>query len=85
MISGSDIASLQISHWQALNILSTRLFVESNLLGSMHVPRMAKHNVNAWLINTGWTGGAFGTGHRMSLKDLQHTTQCKQNAAEKTS
>lgn len=33
-------------------------------------PRMAKHNVNAWLINTGWTGGAFGAGHRMSLKDL---------------
>eukprot|EP00913_Durusdinium_trenchii_P024626 g23118.t1 len=32
---------------------------------------MAKHNVNAWLINTGWTGGAFGLGHRMSLKDTR--------------
>ena len=31
--------------------------------------RMDKHHVNAWLINTGWTGGAFGQGHRMSLKD----------------
>mmetsp|Transcript_3441 Transcript_3441/g.5770 ORF Transcript_3441/g.5770 Transcript_3441/m.5770 type:complete len:589 (+) Transcript_3441:36-1802(+) len=33
--------------------------------------KMAKHNVNAWLINTGWTGGAFGAGHRMSLKDTR--------------
>ncbi|CAK9080270.1 unnamed protein product [Durusdinium trenchii] len=33
--------------------------------------KMAKHNVNAWLINTGWTGGAFGSGHRMSLKDTR--------------
>lgn len=32
---------------------------------------MAKHNVHAWLINTGWTGGAYGSGHRMSLADTR--------------
>jgi phosphoenolpyruvate carboxykinase (ATP) len=29
--------------------------------------KMRKHNVNIWLINTGWTGGAYGTGRRMKL------------------
>jgi phosphoenolpyruvate carboxykinase (ATP) len=29
--------------------------------------KMQEDNVNVWLINTGWTGGPFGTGHRMKL------------------
>jgi phosphoenolpyruvate carboxykinase (ATP) len=28
----------------------------------------AHSDVNVWLINTGWSGGAYGTGSRMSLK-----------------
>ena len=30
--------------------------------------RLRQHNAQCWLVNTGWTGGAFGTGERMSLK-----------------
>jgi phosphoenolpyruvate carboxykinase (ATP) len=29
--------------------------------------RIAKHGVQCWLVNTGWTGGPFGVGHRMRL------------------
>lgn len=33
------------------------------MLGS----KMQEHQVNVWMINTGWTGGAYGTGQRMKL------------------
>jgi len=29
--------------------------------------RVARHGVRVWLVNTGWTGGAYGTGSRMKL------------------
>ena len=29
--------------------------------------RIRQQNVNCWLINTGWTGGRFGTGRRIPL------------------
>lgn len=29
--------------------------------------RLKQHNAQCWLVNTGWTGGAFGVGKRMSL------------------
>ncbi|MGH7676624.1 MAG: phosphoenolpyruvate carboxykinase (ATP), partial [Gemmatimonadales bacterium] len=29
--------------------------------------RIARHGVHCWLVNTGWTGGPFGVGRRMSL------------------
>ena len=37
--------------------------VYAKLLGE----RIARHNVNVWLVNTGWTGGPYGTGSRMKI------------------
>jgi phosphoenolpyruvate carboxykinase (ATP) len=37
--------------------------VYANLLGE----KLEKHDAQCWLVNTGWTGGAFGEGSRMKL------------------
>ena len=37
---------------------------------SMLKQRMLKYNANVWLVNTGWVGGRFGVGKRISI---QHT------------
>jgi phosphoenolpyruvate carboxykinase (ATP) len=38
--------------------------VYAKLLGEY----LDKHNINVWLINTGWTGGPYGEGERFPLK-----------------
>ncbi len=38
--------------------------VYAKLLGE----KLAKHNVDVWLVNTGWSGGAYGQGQRIKLE-----------------
>ncbi len=40
--------------------------VYAELLGQ----KIRQHEVKCWLVNTGWSGGSYGVGHRMSI---QHT------------
>jgi len=34
---------------------------------AMLADRLHEHGVRAWLVNTGWTGGPYGTGERMNI------------------
>jgi phosphoenolpyruvate carboxykinase (ATP) len=36
--------------------------------GKLLQAKIAKHGASCWLVNTGWTGGAYGTGSRMPIK-----------------
>ena len=36
--------------------------------GEMLKARLMKHGVTCWMVNTGWTGGPFGVGKRISIR-----------------
>ena len=39
-----------------------------SVYGNLLKEKIANHQVDCWLVNTGWTGGEFGTGKRMPIK-----------------
>ena len=39
-----------------------------SVYGNLLKERIAKGQVQCWLLNTGWTGGKYGVGHRMPIK-----------------
>ena len=39
-----------------------------NKYAELLAEKIKEHKATAWLVNTGWTGGAHGVGSRMSLK-----------------
>jgi phosphoenolpyruvate carboxykinase (ATP) len=38
------------------------------IYGRMLADLIARHDVDCWLVNTGWSGGQFGVGSRMSIR-----------------
>ncbi len=40
---------------------------EPKVYGTLLAKLIAEHNVSCWLVNTGWSGGAYGTGKRMPI------------------
>lgn len=40
--------------------------------GQMFAELVKRHNVDCWLLNTGWTGGGYGTGKRISVRATKH-------------
>jgi phosphoenolpyruvate carboxykinase (ATP) len=38
----------------------------------MLMDRLERYDVPVWLVNTGWTGGPYGVGHRMNIADTRN-------------
>jgi phosphoenolpyruvate carboxykinase (ATP) len=45
----------------------------------MLVDRLEKFDVPVWLVNTGWTGGPYGTGHRMNIAHTRNMVRAAIN------
>ncbi len=46
---------------------------------AMLVDRLERHDVPVWLVNTGWTGGPYGTGHRMNIAHTRNMVRAALN------
>ena len=42
--------------------------LDATVYASMLGDKVARHGVSVWLVNTGWTGGAYGVGRRIPLE-----------------
>jgi len=42
-----------------------------SVYGNLLKERIAKGGVTCWLVNTGWTGGKYGIGKRMPIKETR--------------
>jgi phosphoenolpyruvate carboxykinase (ATP) len=47
-----------------------------SVYGKLLKEKILKHNTDVWLLNTGWSGGAYGVGNRMSIKDTRQLLHC---------
>jgi len=46
---------------------------------AMLVDRLARYDVPVWLVNTGWTGGPYGIGHRMNIAHTRNMVRAAIN------
>ena len=43
---------------------------------TMLAERLSRHETDCWMVNTGWTGGPYGVGHRMSIELTRDLIAC---------
>jgi phosphoenolpyruvate carboxykinase (ATP) len=55
-----------------------------SVYGNMLRDLIARHNVDCWLVNTGWTGGKFGVGRRMPIQITRSLLNAALSGALKT-
>ena len=67
-VAGTEMGVTEPEATFSANFGAAFMMWHPNRYAELLAQKMNKHGAKAWLVNTGWTGGAYGTGSRMKLK-----------------
>lgn len=67
-VAGTEMGVTEPQATFSSNFGAAFMMWHPNKYAEMLAEKMKEHGATAWLVNTGWTGGPYGIGSRMSLK-----------------
>ena len=67
-VAGTEMGVTEPQATFSSNFGAAFMMWHPNKYAEMLAEKMKEHGATAWLVNTGWTGGAHGVGSRMKLK-----------------
>jgi len=67
-VAGTEMGVTEPQATFSSNFGAAFMMWHPNKYAELLAEKMKKHGANAWLVNTGWTGGAHGVGSRIKLK-----------------
>lgn len=67
-VAGTEMGVTEPQATFSANFGAAFMMWHPNKYAELLAEKMKKYNAKAWLVNTGWTGGAHGEGSRISLK-----------------
>ncbi|NNE26291.1 MAG: phosphoenolpyruvate carboxykinase (ATP) [Saprospiraceae bacterium] len=67
-VAGTEMGVTEPEATFSANFGAAFMMWHPNRYAELLAEKMNKHGAKAWLVNTGWTGGAYGTGSRIKLR-----------------
>jgi phosphoenolpyruvate carboxykinase (ATP) len=67
-VAGTEMGVTEPQATFSANFGAAFMMWHPNKYAELLAQKLKKHGAQAWLVNTGWTGGAYGVGSRMKLK-----------------
>ena len=67
-VAGTEMGVTEPEATFSANFGAAFMMWHPNKYAELLAEKIRKHEVTAWLVNTGWTGGAYGKGSRIKLK-----------------
>ncbi len=67
-VAGTEMGVTEPQATFSANFGAAFMMWHPNKYAEMLAEKIKEHNATAWLVNTGWTGGAHGVGSRINLK-----------------